>query len=755
MEKRLGPYQLVEEIGAGGMGVVYRAYDPRLERDVAIKLLHPGTLADPAARSRFRKEALASSKLNHPGIGTIHDIGEHEGTDYLVMELVPGTTLDAKVREDPLAEHEVVDLGIQLADALRAAHEHHIVHRDLKPGNLRLTPDGRLKILDFGLARSIKPASGLTATQSLIEPEGVSGTLPYMAPEQLRNERVDERADIWAAGAVLYELATGRRPFSNSSAMALAAEILERVPTAPRRIRPELSDGFESIVLRCLEKESARRYASAQALGDDLRRLAGGQDALRPAAARSGSRSAAAVAAALALCLAGAATWSWLGRETTARADVIAVLPLRNTSSDPDQDHYADGLTDALVTELGRIERLKVIARASVESFGKSGRDPKAIASALGVDALVEGTVRRSGDRLEVDVRLVEARTGEQLWHATVQRDLADAAPLPRSFAEGIAGALRLPFASASKPAAARQATVHPETYETYLRGRHFWNKRGLEDLKKAAEYFQKAIDREPTYGPAYSGLADTYLSLYDYGYLSAADVTVHVRNSARKALELDPSLAEAHNSLAHLALHDWEWARAEEEFRKAIDLDRGYVPAYHWYALCLTSVGRTAEAIAIMQQAQQLDPLSLRINADLGMALLAGGRFDEAVAQEWQGVPLLRCPRPCGSRGTRRRDGLAGEGLSGAIGIDPLPEGGAAIESAPGGSPLPRVDGQGGAREAPDRARGLGRRLRRVPIEHEARRAPGLRLTPSYGGELIGRWQATPQRTPHGRMRV
>ncbi|HUF24617.1 MAG TPA: protein kinase [Vicinamibacterales bacterium] len=642
MRPQLGPYHLIEEIGAGGMGVVYRAHDPRLQRDVAIKVLPPGTLADPVARKRFRNEALAISKLNHPGISTVHDVGSDEGTDYLVMELVPGVSLDKKVQGGASSERDVLDLGAQMALALAAAHEQHIIHRDLKPGNLRLTPDGRLKMLDFGLARSLEAATGLTTTAADLESDGVAGTLPYMSPEQLRNEQVDQRTDIWAAGAVLYELATGTRPFGATSAVALAGDILHKPPTTPRALRGDLSPGLESIVLRCLEKEPGRRYQSARELAAALTALTAGTPSSAMFAARRPRT--ALVAVALVAAAAGLGVWWALqsrAREARPAIRTVAVMPLQNLSADPDQDYFAEGLTDALVTDLSRIEGLRVLARGSVARYREEGKVPSDLARDLGVDAVVDGTVLREGNQVRISTQLVLAATNTNLWAQSYQRDLKDVLGLQRDVAQAIAEEVRLQIAPEHQQVLARRQPVDPAAYDAYLRGRHFWNKRGLEDLRKAVAYFEEAITRDPTYASAYSGVADAYISLYDYGYLSAADVAAKVRPAARKALELDDSLAEAHNSLAHLALHDWEWDLAEAEFKRAIALDRGYVPAYHWYALCLTAIGRTDDAIAVMQQARELDPLSLRINADLGMALLAGKRYDEAIAQEEKTLEL------------------------------------------------------------------------------------------------------------------
>lgn len=637
MRETLGHFTLIEEIGAGGMGVVYRAHDPRLDRDVAIKVLPAGTLADLQARKRFRHEALALSRLAHPNIAVVHDFNSEDGVDFLVMELVPGTTLDERIRAGPLAQSAIVELGLQLADALTAAHQQGIVHRDLKPGNLRVTPDGRLKVLDFGLAQTLH-VSSTDATKSIEFADSTSGTLPYMAPEQLRNETPDQRTDIWAAGAVLYELATGSRPFRAGTAPALAGEILHTPVRPPRHLNGGISPELERIILRCLVKDRSHRYASAGELATELRNL----QAARPTALWNGLLTkpvVAGVSLLLALVL-GILYWTTSGGrvEEASATPIVAVLPLENLSGSADEQYLVDGVTDALITELARIRPLRVIARGSVVRAQTEGKTPAEIAGELHADVIVEGSVRRSGQRVQVAARLIDPSTNTSRWAQTYEREVKDLLTVQHEIASAIGSELA---ASPAATAAPRNRQVDPEAHEAYLRGRHFWSRRGLEDLKTAISYFEQATQKDPGYAPAHAGLADAYVSLYDYGYLSAADVTTKIRTSARRALELDARSAEAHASLGHLALHDWDWAESEKQFREAIAIDPSYVTAYHWYSLGLTALGRTGEAVAAMQQAQRLDPLSVRINADLGMALLADGKFDAAIEQEKKALEL------------------------------------------------------------------------------------------------------------------
>ena len=422
----LGHYRVLERIGAGGMGVVFRAHDERLDRDVAIKLLPPGAVNDEPARKRFRKEALTVSKLNHPNIATIYDFDSQEGVDFLVMELIPGATLDEKLAAGPLSEKEILRLATQMVEGLAAAHAHGVVHRDLKPGNLRVTPDGRLKILDFGLAKLFLPASPTAATESLIQSQALSGTLPYMAPEQLLSEAVDGRTDIHAFGTVLYEMATGQRPFTETQSSRLTDSILHQIPVSPRAVNARVSPELERIIMKCLEKAPENRYQSARELEVDMRRL--GLSASLPTG-RVGAKSqasrriplivAAAVLIALVVLLSATNPSHWRDRLSNAarpeHIESLAVLPLTNLSGDPAQDYFADGMTEELTTELAHIGALRVISRTSVMQY-KSVRKPlPEIARELNVDAVLEGSVLRSGNRVRITAQLIQAAADKHL----------------------------------------------------------------------------------------------------------------------------------------------------------------------------------------------------------------------------------------------------------------------------------------------------------------------------------------------------
>src|SRR5437660_1223595 len=551
----LGHYTLLEEVGGGGMGRVYGAMDERLEREVAIKILPAGALADPEARKRFRKEALALSKLNHPNIATGHDFDRQEETDFLVMEHIEGATLAEKLAHGALPEKEVLRLGLQLAEGLAAAHAHGVLHRDLKPANVRVTPEGRLKILDFGLAKLL-PQESHTATTASESKLAAAGTLPYMSPEQLLGEKLDGRSDIYSAGDVLYEMATGRRPFEDEQPSRLIDEILHQAPVPPRALQSRVSPQLESVILKCLEKDADNRYQSAGELAVDLRRLAS-----------AGAASTAAVAPrrpvrARAWWMAGAAAVIVLvmaplvvryGQRTTkgvgaAKIQSLAVLPFENLSGDPGQEYFADGITDELTSRLARTGELRVISRTSAMQYKGARKPLPEIARELGVEGIVEGTVMRAGDQVRITTELVRAATDEHLWTESYRREVKDILQLQEDVAEAISAQVHGKLGQVT-PAVARRA-VNPRAYEAYLRGRFYWNKRTEEDTRRAVSEFQQAIAADASYAPAYAGLADCYTTLWlSLGALSREQALPPARAALAKALELAPSLPEAHTT--------------------------------------------------------------------------------------------------------------------------------------------------------------------------------------------------------------
>jgi serine/threonine-protein kinase len=593
--RTLSHFRILEALGEGGMGVVYRARDERLERDVALKVLPPGLVGDEESRRRFRREALAASRLTHAGIATIYELGSEGRLDFLVMEFVPGESLAKRLERGPLPEAEAVAIAAQVADAIQAAHELDVVHCDLKPANVLVTPGGQAKVLDFGLAylRTREHAS----TASSASRPALVGTLPYLAPEQVSGEVPDARTDVHALGALLYEMLTGRRPFTAPAEAALLYTIVNQAPPPPRDFRPGLAPEIERVVLRALEKRPEHRHASARDFRDDLLRLKG------PAAV-----------------------------VTPARIASLAVLPLENLSGDPAEEFFADGMTESLIGDLAQVSALRVISRTSVMRF-KGVRQPlPEIAHALRVDAIVEGTVVRAGDRVRISAQLIEAATDRHLWGQSYERDFGDVLALQREVARAIAEEIRIRLLPNESSRLATARAVDPVAFDAYLRGRHLWNRRHPEAVRRSIEWFDQAIESDPTYALAWAGLADSYNILGDQHAISPAEAGPRAKAAARRALELDPASAEAHTSLAYqLCFHDWDWTAAERAFVRSLELQPSYATGHQWYAEFLVMVERGDEAIAEARRARELDPLSTVIAVTHADVLYFCRRFEEA----------------------------------------------------------------------------------------------------------------------------
>ncbi len=621
--KALSHYRLLEQIGAGGMGVVYRAHDEHLDRDVAVKVLPTGVLADDDARQRFRREAHALSRLNHPHIATVHDFDTQDGVDFLVMELVTGTPLDERLKGGALPEAEVCALGAQIAEALEAAHEQGIVHRDLKPGNVMLTAKGQVKVLDFGLARLLRPAEGTDLTRSLTEADVTVGTIPYMAPEQLLERKVDARADLYSLGVVLYELATGRSPYREKIPTALVYEIVHQAVTPLRETMPQISPRLEAIILNCLEKDPATRYASARVLADDLRSGAPVARRRRPVP-RAVVLPAMALAAALIVVVAfdlGGLRSSFTG---TGRIESIAVMPLDNPSGDPEQAFFADGISEELSTHLAGIAALRVIAHSSVREYGKKHGSLADAARVLKVASILRGSVRRDANRVRISV---------QLWAESYERDLRDVFALQSEVAQAIADQIRVAVTPQERARLAASRKVDPAAHEEYLKGRFHWNRFQEEGFRRALDHFKRAIEIDPGFALAYVGLADAYSGLATI-YMPTDEAMPRIAAAAAKALELDPELPEAYAARGYpKAFYQWQWRDAESDFKRAIALNPGNSVAHTEYGYMLVCLGRFDEAIARLARAHEIDPLSTLIASVQLWPLFEGRRYDEAIA--------------------------------------------------------------------------------------------------------------------------
>jgi eukaryotic-like serine/threonine-protein kinase len=646
--EKIAHYRLIEQIGAGGMGVVWRAHDERLERDVAIKLITPSDDSDPAARKRFRAEAVALTKINHPNIATVFDFGSEtlpDGSerDYVVMELIPGTTLVDRLHGRPLERDEFLPFAIQLVKGIVAAHDAGVLHRDLKPANLRITPDGHLKILDFGLAKTEVKATDATA--SVTAAGTVMGTVPYMSPEQLRGEVVDAGTDIYAAGAVLFEMATGRRPFEQTGT-ALMDAVLNEQPSVPSAINRKLDAAVDAVVLKGLEKRRELRYQSAREMLVDLQRMASishsGAIILAKAGGSRNTWKRAAVVVFLLLAIASAGFWLMRrqrGAEMpTSGIGSLAVLPLQNMSGDASQEYFSQAMTEELTNEMASLRSLKVISRTSASRYAPGGnKSAKEIASELGVDALIEGSVLRSSNKVRITVQLIDGKTDRHVWSKSYERVADDIMTLQREVATAIAHEINVELTPAEKKRLQKTTTKNPEAYEAYLRAKYRLET-GISvraDADLALSEAEKAVALDEEFAEAHVALAQALATLV-FGY--DAPVAVHERAMVElgKALSLNPELADAYGvrgALYYNKLKNFDIRSAVADYRKAISLNPNLATAYGSLGSELTHSGLHAEAVEAYKRAIELDPHFYGAKGRLVRAYWQSNHFEEAVA--------------------------------------------------------------------------------------------------------------------------
>jgi TolB-like protein/Flp pilus assembly protein TadD len=661
--RTLAHYRITAAIGAGGMGEVYRATDTKLGRDVALKVLPAEMASDPERLERFQREAKALAALDHPGIVGVYSVEEADGIHFLTMQLVEGQGLDRLIPASGLPVARILEIAMALAEALCAAHEKGIVHRDLKPANVMVTADGRVKVLDFGLAKLAAPGDGAPAdseqsTEMRTREGTVMGTMPYMSPEQLQGRPLDHRTDIFSFGIVLYEMASGRRPFAGRSSAELASAILRDTPPALTTLRASMPAELIQVVTRCLEKDPGARFQSMRDVQGALRaEPAGGSERQTAAGHEPGPRSRALeIAGGVAILLAVAAylvarsgIMGPASREQEAgtRPPVIrsiAVLPLDNYSGDQSQEYFAEGMTNELTADLARISQLRVISRGSAMQFKGAHRPPAPeIARALDVDAVVEGSVLRAGDKVRITAQLIDARADRHLWTKSFERSSSDVLALQDELASAIARAIDIELTPAEQSRLASAPTVNPDAYDAYLKGRYFFNRPSDENLEKAIARFEDAISLHAGLAAAHSGLSDAYLwAGYNEGFLTASEARPKAKIAAEKAIELDDKSAEAHTSLAVFKMfYEYDWAGCEIEFRRAFTLNPSYAFAHDQFSLGLAFQGRLEESIAESKRAAELDPLDPQVPIDAIFALTWQRKFQAAEEQARRSADL------------------------------------------------------------------------------------------------------------------
>lgn len=647
-------YRILKKLGAGGMGEVYLALDTKLDRKVAIKVIRADTVIEEQLKKRLIREAQAAAKLDHPNICSIYDVNEAGPLTFIVMQYIEGETLAQAMEREPLTLSAALAIAEQAAEGLSEAHAHGIIHRDIKPQNMMLTQRGQLKILDFGLAKQVVSSDSVESeapTATLLSTPGhVVGTMPYMSPEQVQGDPLAPSSDVFSLGVMLYEMLAGKHPFRDKSAAVTMSRILLGEPIPTDKFQTQVSPELQTLLSKMLRKDKATRYQNAEELLTDLRLLPSPQtvnntQVEKPAAPITSNSISkrtitklAFAAGAVVLVLAAIAISGWF---TTDQTESLAILPFTYTSSDPqliansDREYISDGLTESIINNLSQLSSLKVIARSSVFRYKGKDLDVQAIGRELNVRSVLVGQVKQEGDDLRIGVELMDVQGNRSVWGDTYQRKTGDIQNVQQEIARNVSEKLRVKLTGADQSHLTKTYTANGEAYQAYLKGRYHWNKRTDEGFKQAIGFFQEAIKKDPSYALAYTGLADCYTLRSDYGFLPSQEGYALAKGAVTLALKYDDSLAEAHTSLASImAVMDWDWQGAENEYRRAIQLNPNYPTAHHWYGAQLILQGRMNEALHELRTAQQLDPLSLGINKDLAVAFIYARDYNGALQQ-------------------------------------------------------------------------------------------------------------------------
>jgi TolB-like protein/tetratricopeptide (TPR) repeat protein len=658
-------YRILERLGRGGMGVVYKAVDTALGRLVALKFLSGDVAVDPQGLERLRREARAASALNHPGICTVYEIDSHEGEPFIAMELLEGKTLRQHAGGRPIDTAALLEIAIRVSDALEAAHSSGIIHRDIKPDNVFVTSGGLVKILDFGLVKrgpkggpaaaastSASPETPGPGEEALTRSGALVGTVEYMSPEQARGEALDTRSDLFSLGAVLYEMATGWPPFRGGTLAATVDAILNRAPVPPARLKEDLPPELGAVIEKALEKDRELRYQHASEMRADLKRLkeTGGPErpsaldgapeapaqAPLPGPARrlagwTRRRKVALLSGACALAALGLVAWLLAPRAAVrARPLRLAVLPFANLTGDPDREYLSDGLTEELITDLGRLRDLGVIARTTVMKYKQSPKGVDQVGRELRVDFVLEGSVRQADHRLRVTAQLIRTSDETHVWAETYDREVSDVLAIQGDVARSVAREIQMRLPPPTSP-----HRPPPEAHLAYLRGRYEWDKRTEDSFKRGIAYFEEAVRQDPGFARAYSGLADSYLLMAFYGHRPTSEALPAARATAQHALALDDGLAEGHASLAFIQEnYDWNFEKADASYRRALEINPNYTTGLHWYGLSFLERGRVEEARAVLLRARESDPLSPVAVNDVAACDFYAGLYDRAIAQ-------------------------------------------------------------------------------------------------------------------------